>query len=51
MTDVFLTILPGVLIEHTRLSLKNKIGLAFLLCLSILYDPSAGILHLYWLTP
>lgn len=35
-TDAFLTILPAVLIEHTRLSLKAKIGLAFLLCLSVL---------------
>ncbi|KAK3673982.1 hypothetical protein LTR78_006184 [Recurvomyces mirabilis] len=36
LTDAFLTALPAVLIEHTRLSLKSKIGLACLLCLSIL---------------
>ncbi|KAK3686623.1 hypothetical protein LTR37_019645 [Vermiconidia calcicola] len=35
LTDAFLTILPAVLIEHTRLSLKKKLGLAFLLCLSV----------------
>lgn len=37
LTDLFLTILPAVLIERTRLSVKSKIGLAFLLCLSIVY--------------
>lgn len=36
LTDAFLTALPALLIEHTRLSLRTKIGLAFLLCLSIL---------------
>ncbi len=36
LTDAFLTILPAILIKHTRLSVKKKIGLAFLLCLSIL---------------
>jgi hypothetical protein len=36
LTDAFLTVLPAVLIEHTRLSLKKKIGLASLLCLSVL---------------
>ena len=36
LTDAFLTALPAILIEHTSLSLKKKIGLAFLLCLSIL---------------
>ena len=35
LTDAFLTLLPAILIEHTQLSLKRKIGLAFLLCLSI----------------
>lgn len=36
VTDFFLAVLPAILIEHTRLSRKSKIGLAFLLCLSIL---------------
>ncbi|KAF2772411.1 hypothetical protein EJ03DRAFT_203606 [Teratosphaeria nubilosa] len=36
LTDFYLTLLPAILIEHTRLSLKNKIGLACLLCLSVL---------------
>lgn len=36
-TDLYLTVLPAVLIEHTRLSRKSKIGLVFLLCLSIEY--------------
>lgn len=31
-----MTALPGVLIEHTRLTVKAKVGLAFLLCLSVL---------------
>jgi len=36
LTDAFLTALPAILIEHTRLSLRAKIGLALLLCLSVL---------------
>jgi hypothetical protein len=36
VTDLYLTILPGMLINHTRLTLKKKIGLGFLLCLSVL---------------
>lgn len=36
LTDLYLTVLPGILIEHTKLSIKKKIGLALLLCLSIL---------------
>jgi hypothetical protein len=36
VTDAFLTVLPAVLIEHTKLSLKKKFGLACLLCLSVL---------------
>ncbi|CAJ2508491.1 Uu.00g135170.m01.CDS01 [Anthostomella pinea] len=36
LTDLFLTALPAILIEHTRLSVKAKLGLACLLCLSIL---------------
>ena len=36
VTDAFLTVLPAVLIEHTKLSLKKKVGLACLLCLSVL---------------
>ena len=35
LTDFYLTILPAVLIEHTILSLEQKVGLTFLLCLSI----------------
>ena len=35
LTDAFLTILPAILINHTRLSIKRKLGLALLLCLSI----------------
>lgn len=35
LTDAYLTFLPGLLIEHTKLSIKKKIGLACLLCLSI----------------
>lgn len=35
LTDLYLTVLPAILIEHTRLSIKRKVGLAFLLCLSI----------------
>lgn len=34
VTDAFLTVLPAVLIEHTKLSWKRKIGLACLMCLS-----------------
>ncbi|TKA72549.1 hypothetical protein B0A55_07756 [Friedmanniomyces simplex] len=36
LTDVFLTALPAILIGHTKLSKKTKIGLACLLCLSVL---------------
>lgn len=36
LTDAYMTVLPAILIEHTKLSIKKKIGLAFLLCLSIL---------------
>jgi len=36
LTDVYLTVLPGILIEHSRLSLKRKISVALLLCLSVL---------------
>ncbi|KAK5162881.1 uncharacterized protein LTR77_011138 [Saxophila tyrrhenica] len=36
LTDAFLTVLPATLISHTRLSFRKKIGLALLLCLSIL---------------
>ena len=35
LTDAFLTVLPALLIEHTRLPMKRKIELSFLLCLSI----------------
>ncbi|KAK3069041.1 hypothetical protein LTR53_012936 [Teratosphaeriaceae sp. CCFEE 6253] len=35
LTDAFLTLIPAILIEHTKLSLKNKIGLGLLLCLSV----------------
>ncbi|CAK4033832.1 Hypothetical predicted protein [Lecanosticta acicola] len=34
--DLFLAIVPAILIEHSRLSRKSKIGLACLLCLSLL---------------
>ncbi|KAK5131242.1 hypothetical protein LTR08_001211 [Meristemomyces frigidus] len=37
VTDAFLTALPALLIEHTRLPTRTKIGLSFLLCLSVLY--------------
>lgn len=37
VTDLFLTILPAVIIHHTKMSLRAKLGLAFLLCLSVLY--------------
>lgn len=36
VTDVFLTVHPLVLIQHTRMSLKRQVGLALALCLSIL---------------
>lgn len=36
LTDAYLTALPAILIEHSGLSLRKKIGLAFLLCLSVL---------------
>ena len=36
LTDAYLTILPAILIDHTKLSMKKKVGLGFLLCLSIL---------------
>lgn len=36
LTDAFLTALPAVLIKHTRMAPTTKLGLAFLLCLSIL---------------
>ncbi|KAK5124860.1 hypothetical protein LTR85_001050 [Meristemomyces frigidus] len=36
VTDAFLTALPAILIEHTRLSFKTKFGLSLLLCLSVL---------------
>lgn len=36
VTDAYLTLLPAILIDHTKLSLKKKTGLGFLLCLSIL---------------
>lgn len=35
LTDAFLTVLPAILINHTRLTMKRKIGLGLLLCLSI----------------
>ncbi|KAK1057140.1 hypothetical protein LTR12_001149 [Friedmanniomyces endolithicus] len=38
VTDAFLTLMPAVLIQHTSRSLKTKIGLAFLLCLSAMYE-------------
>jgi len=38
VTDAFLTLMPAVLIQHTSRSLKTKIGLAFLLCLSAVYE-------------
>jgi len=38
MTDAFLTLMPAVLIQHTSRSPKTKIGLAFLLCLSAMYE-------------
>lgn len=36
LTDAYLTILPAILIEHSKLSLKKKIGMGLLLCLSVL---------------
>ncbi|KAK4549419.1 hypothetical protein LTR36_006416 [Oleoguttula mirabilis] len=36
LTDAFLTALPAILIEHTRLSVRAKLGLSLLLCLSVL---------------
>lgn len=35
LTDAYLTFLPALLIEHTKLSIKKKFGLVCLLCLSI----------------
>ncbi|KAL1302404.1 hypothetical protein AAFC00_002803 [Neodothiora populina] len=34
ITDIYLTILPGIMIIHTNIPLRQKIGLALLLCLS-----------------
>ncbi|KXS99635.1 hypothetical protein AC578_9906 [Pseudocercospora eumusae] len=45
-TDAFLSILPAILVEHTLLSRKNKIGLALLLCLSI-FAMGASIVKTY----
>lgn len=36
LTDAFLALVPALLIQHTTQSLKKKIGLGFLLCLSVL---------------
>ena len=36
LTDAFLAALPALLIKHTRLPVKRKIELSFLLCLSVL---------------
>lgn len=36
LTDVFLTVLPLILIQRTRMSFKRQAGLALLLCLSVL---------------
>jgi hypothetical protein len=38
LTDFFLTVQPALLIKHTRLATGNKIGVASLFCLSIMYD-------------
>ncbi|KAI4725631.1 hypothetical protein E4T49_06601 [Aureobasidium sp. EXF-10728] len=36
LTDLFLTVQPAILIMHTKLATSNKIGVASLLCLSII---------------
>lgn len=36
-TDLFLTILPAVIISFSSLSRKSRLGLVFLLCLSCVY--------------
>lgn len=36
LTDFFLTVQPALLIMHTKLATSNKIGVASLLCLSIM---------------
>ncbi|KAH0289303.1 hypothetical protein M436DRAFT_82534 [Aureobasidium namibiae CBS 147.97] len=36
LTDFFLTVQPALLIKHTKLATGNKIGVASLLCLSII---------------
>lgn len=36
VTDVYLAVLPAILIHHTTMSLKRKVGVAALLCLSFL---------------
>ena len=36
LTDAFLTIMPAILIKHTMLSARAKVGLYALLCLSVL---------------
>lgn len=33
-TDLYLAVLPAILISHTKVSLKSKLGLGSLLCLS-----------------
>ncbi|KAF2212238.1 hypothetical protein CERZMDRAFT_16897, partial [Cercospora zeae-maydis SCOH1-5] len=35
LTDIYLAVLPALLIHHTTLSLKKKFGVAALLCLSV----------------
>lgn len=34
ITDLYLAVLPAVLISHTKVSLKSKLGMGSLLCLS-----------------
>ncbi|KAI4718498.1 hypothetical protein E4T48_05334 [Aureobasidium sp. EXF-10727] len=36
LTDLFLTVQPAILIMHTKLATSNKVGVASLLCLSII---------------
>ncbi|THZ01875.1 hypothetical protein D6C92_00952 [Aureobasidium pullulans] len=36
LTDLFLTIQPAILIMHTKMRMGNKVGVASLLCLSII---------------
>lgn len=43
LTDIWLAVLPAVLVHRTKMRLRRKVGVAALLCLSLLASFSSAV--------